>query len=366
MENLKVRETKLIVDLNAIKFNLEQIQAKLGNNTGIMPVIKANAYGVGVDRVLDVIKDLSIPMVAVAIVDEGIYLRNIGYKGNIFVLNQAYEDEISKIQEYNLTCGVSAVSFIDKLGESGEDVKVHIEIGTGMGRTGIRTSRTGEFISHIKKYPNIKVEGIYTHFSSSDSDEEYTKKQISSFQRAVDVATEMLGELPYIHSSNSAGILNFPEASYTLVRPGIMIYGYLPDESLKEKIELKPSCKLRSIISYKKTVKEGTSIGYNRTHITKRETVIATVPIGYADGVRRLLGNKGNVVIGGKLAPIIGNICMDSFMIDITDIENAEIGTEVFIWDNENIKLEEVATKCQTINYEILSSISARVKREYV
>ena len=363
---VKVRETKFIIDLNALKYNLEQIKSKLQEETEIMPVIKANAYGIGVDKVLEVIKELKINMVAVAIVDEGIYLRDIGFKGNIFVLNQPYEDEIEKIYEYNLTVGVSAFSFIDKLGEFGKDVSIHIEIGTGMGRTGINPNRTYEFINHIKKYNNIQVEGMYTHFSSSDSDEEYTRKQINSFNMAVEIGKQNLENLKYIHCSNSAGIVNFPEAGNTLVRPGIILYGYLPDSSLEGKIDVKPVAKLRSIVSYIKTVGEDTSIGYNRTYKTKKETVVATIPIGYADGIRRLLSNNGNVVINGKLVPIIGNICMDSFMVDVTDIPEVEIGTEVFLWDNQNITLEEIAKRCQTINYEILSTISERVVREYI
>jgi len=366
MDKLQIRKSELIIDLSAVKYNIKKIQERLQENANIMPVIKANAYGLGVKEVIKVIEDLNINIVAVAIVDEGIYLRDIGYNGEIFVLNQPYEEEIEKIKEYKLTVGVSAESFIEKLGESLKQIKVHIEIGTGMGRTGINPSRTKEFIEKIFKYKNIEIEGIYTHFSSSDIDYEYTKAQINSFNKAISLAKKLLKDIKYIHASNSAGIVNFEEAWYNLVRPGLIIYGYLPDENLIEKIDLKEACILKSIISYFKEVPENTSIGYGRSYITNRKTKIATIPIGYADGIKRSMSNKGNIVINNKLAPIIGKICMDSFMVDVTDIDDIKIGTDVYIWDNKNIKLEDVSKNCDTINYEILSTISDRVVRKYI
>lgn len=366
MEKIQARPTKLIVDLSAIEYNIEQIQKHIGDDTKIMPVIKANAYGLGIEQVIKVIEKMKIDIVAVAIVDEGIYLRQIGYTGEIFVLNQPFEDEIDTILEYNLTIGVSAKSFLEQLGRKEKNVKIHIEIGTGMGRTGIKACNTHTFIENVKKYSNIQVEGIYTHFSSSDSDEEYTKQQMKSFNEAIKVVKEELGDIKYIHASNSAATIKYNEPAYNLVRPGIILYGHLPEEELSHKIDLKKSTKLQSVVSYIKEVNEGISIGYNRSYITKRKTKIATIPIGYADGVRRHLSNNGNIVINNKLAPIIGKVCMDSLMIDITEIEDVKIGTKVYIWDNDKITLEDVANRCDTISYEILSTISPRVVREYV
>lgn len=210
------------------------------------------------------------------------------------------------------------------------------------------------------------MNGIYTHFSCSDSDFEYTKKQIYYFNKALETAKNELKDLKYIHCCNSAGILNFPEAHFNLVRPGIMVYGYLPNQKLKDKINLLPSLRLKSKISFLKETEIGVGISYNKTFVTSRKTIVATIPIGYADGIRRSMSNKGNVVIKGKLAPIIGIVCMDAFMVDVTDIEDVKIGDEVFIWENEKITVEDIAKIYDTINYEVIATISKRVIREYI
>jgi alanine racemase len=357
------RPTVMEVDLRAFEHNINKIREYVGKNIELMPVIKANAYGTYINKVNEVISKFNI--VAVATVDEAIELREQGYKNEIFVLNQAYKDEIEKIAKYNIAIGISSDSFLEILGNSNQKFNIHIEIGTGMGRTGINPNRTEEYIEKVKKYPNIKIEGIYTHLSSADIDKEYTEKQLMYFERAVKKAKEILDEIKYIHCNASNGILNFVENSYNLVRPGIIMYGYEPFEGAKEKIDLKPVCKLKSKITFLKEVEEGASIGYSRSYITKRKTKVATIPIGYADGFKRELSNKGYVLINGKKAPIIGSICMDGFMADVTDIE-ASIGDEVYIWDNENITLEEVASMAGTMNYEMMSTIMHRVPRIFI
>ena len=280
------------------------------------------------------------------------------------MLNQPYESEIPKILEYNIVVGISSKTFAAKLGAAGKPVTVHVEVGTGMGRTGVHPERIGEYINGLA--PNITVEGIYTHFSSPDIDDEYTKKQLHSFNEAVATAKQVLGDIKYIHAAASNALINYPEARFNLVRPGIIIYGYLGAEDTFEKIDLKPVAKLKAKITFLKTVPEGTSIGYGRSYITTKETKVATVPIGYADGFRRTFSNGWEVSIRGKMAPIIGKVCMDSFMVDVTDIDDVALGDDVIVWDNENIKLEDLANKCDTINYEILSTIGARVPRKFV
>ena len=310
---------------------------------------------------IDIIKEFDI--VAVAIVDEGVQLRKLGYENEIFILNQPYPNEIEKIINYNLVPGVSSLQFIEALGDTKEKVKIHLEIGTGMGRTGIKPDNVHKYACKIKEYKNIEIEGIYTHLSSPDYDEEYTKKQLNSFDRAVAFLKEEIGEIKYIHASASNAILNFKEAHYNLVRPGMILYGYESADDTLEKIDLRPVAKLKSKIILLKDVKAGTSIGYGRSFIVEKDTKIATIPIGYADGFRRMLSNKWHVFINGKKVPIVGKICMDGFMADVTELDDVKIGDEVIIWDNENIKLEEIAAECQTINYEIMATISARVPR---
>ena len=356
------RPAYLEIDLNNLKFNIEQIQKKVGENVKIMPVIKANGYGTHINKRLDILNNFDI--VAVANVDEGVYLRTIGYNKEIFVLNQPFESEIEKIIEYNIVAGISSYDFARKLAEAKKDVTVHVEIGTGMGRTGVHPYKIEDYLKSLAS--NIKVEGIYTHFSSADCDDEYTKKQLQSFKEAINKAKEILGEIKYIHSAASNAILNYPESHFNLVRPGIILYGYPGAEDTLEKIDLKPIAKLKAKISFLKTVEEGTSIGYGRSYITTRQTKVATIPIGYADGFRRDFSNGWEVLIKGKKAPIIGKVCMDSFMADVTQIENVEIGDEVIIWDNENITIEDLAKKCNTINYEILCTIGERVPRKFI
>ena len=329
----------------------------------MMPVIKANAYGTYINTRNDIINNFDI--VAVAVVDEAVALREQGFKKEIFVLNQPYKDEIDKIVKNNITIGVSSDSFLEEIGKRSKKIKIHIEIGTGMGRTGINPLRTKEYIEKIKKYSNIEIDGIYTHLSSADYDEEYTKKQLESFESSVKVAKEILGDIKCIHSSASNGILNFENKCCNLIRPGIILYGYEACNTTFDKIDLKPVCKLKSKITFLKEVSENTSIGYGRSFITKRKTKVATIPIGYADGLRRGLSNKGEVIIKGKKVPIIGSVCMDGFMADVTDLEDVCVGNDVYIWDNNIITLEEIAKSLDTINYEIMCTISNRVPRVF-
>lgn len=356
------RPTYLEINLNNFEYNIEQIKKIVGSNVDIMPVIKANGYGTYINKRLDIINKFNI--VAVATVDEGVSLRTLGYKKEIFILNQPFESEIEKIAEYNLVVGVSSYDFINKLSEINKQFTIHIEIGTGMGRTGIHPYRIEAFLEKISD--NIKVEGVYTHLSSADIDEEYTRHQLYSFNVAVNKVREKLGELKYIHAAASTALLNFPEAHFNLVRPGIIIYGYYNCEQDRDKINLKPVAVFKSKVTYLKEVEENTSIGYGRSFITDKKTKVATIPIGYADGFRRTFSNGWEVLINNKKVPIIGKICMDSFMADVTEIENIKIGDDVYIWDNENIKLEDLAKKCDTINYEILCTIGERVPRKFI
>lgn len=352
------RPTVMEVNLENFKYNIEQIK-KLANNTKLMPVIKANGYGTHINKNLEIIKEFDI--VAVAIVDEAIELRDLGYTGEIFVLNQPSIQEIDRIIDYKITVGICSLDFVRNVNKK---MKIHLEIETGMGRTGVSLEELENFILEVKKNENLEVEGIYSHLSSADFDEEYTQEQLYKFKEAKKIAEKSFKNIKYFHISASNGILKYKEGLYNLVRPGIIMYGYPSFDGAK--IDIKPIAKLKSKITFLKEVEEGTSISYSRKFITKRKTKVATIPIGYADGIRRILTNSGEVVIKGKKAPIIGSVCMDSFMVDVTDIPSVNIGEEVYIWDNKIITLEELAQKCGTINYEILATISDRVPRIFV
>lgn len=364
MECEITRPTVMEVDLDAFDNNVNQIRNYVGKDVEIMPVIKANAYGTYINKCIDKINEFNI--VAVATVDEGVSLRKNGYKNKIFVLNQAYKTEISKILEYDISIGLSSDEFLKALGNTRKEVDVQIEIGSGMGRTGIHPERAQEYIENVQKFSNINIEGIYTHLSSPDCDEEYTKEQLKSFNYAVDIAKNKIKNLKYIHAAASNALINFKDSLFNLVRPGLILYGYDSENGATKKLNLKPVCKLKSKVIFLKTVNKGTSIGYSRSFITNKESKIATIPIGYADGLRRNLSNNGVILINGKKAPIVGKICMDSFMADVTEIDNINVGDDIYIWDNENITLDEIAQKCDTINYEILSTISERVPRKFI
>ena len=355
------RQTVLEIDKNAF---LDNIEKYIGKNVKIMPVIKANAYGTYINKDIDLIKKFDI--VAVAIVQEAIELRKVGYKNDIFILNQPYKEDIDEIIKNNVTVGVSSIEFIDELAKQKNKIKVHLEIETGMGRTGININELDKFINHINNIKNICVSGVYTHLSSADSDIDYTNKQIKLFENSVKKIKKEFNDIEYVHCCASSGILNTNNKICNMVRPGILLYGYEPFKSANEKIQLKPVAKLVSEVSFLKDVKQGDSISYGRSFIAKDNMKIATVGIGYADGLRRELSNKGKVVINGKKASIVGRVCMDSIMVDVTDIKNVKIGDKVYIWDNEKITLDDVAKKCRTINYEILSTISDRVPRKFI
>ena len=355
------RPTLMEIDLNAFNHNINEIKKYIGPNKEIMPVIKANAYGTYINKRLDIINNFNI--IAVAITNEAIELRKLGYNKEIFILNQPYIDELPQIIKHNITIGLSDESFLTKILKINTPIKVHLEIETGMNRTGININNLESFITTIKQNKNIQVVGIYTHLSRADNDYEYTNNQLEIFKKALNIVKSNFNTIKYIHTSASNGLLNFKENFTNLVRPGIIMYGYPSFNEVKNLINLKPIAKLKSKITFIKEVPENTSIGYGRNYITNKPTKIATIPMGYADGLRRELSNKGKIIINNTIVPIIGNICMDSFMVDITNLENVKVGDDIYIWDNKLITLEELSNNCNTINYEIISTISSRVPR---
>lgn len=355
---IKHRETVLEINTNNFKYNIEQI--KRYSHKEIMPVIKANGYGTYINKDLELINDFNI--VAVAMVGEAVDLRNIGYKKDIFVLNQPYIEDIDDIIKYDIIVGLSSIEFINEIIKRNISIRCHLELETGMNRTGINIKDLPKYIELIKN-SNIKVEGLYTHFSSADNDIEYTNKQYNLFKEGYDLLKEHFN-FKYIHTSASNGLLNLKEDLTNIVRAGIIMYGYPSSNDTYTKIDLKPVAKLRSKINFIKEVEEGSSISYSRTFTSASKMTVATVGIGYADGIRRILSNKGKVIVNNHVCNIVGNICMDSFMIDVTNIQ-ASVGDTVWIWDNETITLEDIAKSSNTINYEILCNISDRVPREF-
>ena len=347
----------LEVDINKFNKNIDKIE----NYTKkiVIPILKANAYGTYINKRLDVLNRFDI--VGVSRVSEAIEIRNVGYNKEILVINPTTYDEIDNIIKYDITICISNKEFISELIKRKEKVKVQLEIETGMNRTGININDLDN-ICNIIKNTNIIVDGIYTHLSSADIDKEYTLIQLDKFKKSVNIAKKYFN-LKYIHSSSSSGLLNYDDKISNAVRPGLLIYGYKPfNENV---IDVEPICKLKSRVVFIKEVDKNTSIGYSRTFITNKKTKIATIQIGYADGLNRLLSNNGEVIINNTKCKIIGNICMDSIMADITGVD-VNIGDDVYIFDNDLITIDEIAKKCNTISYEILTNISNRVDRTFV
>lgn len=345
------------VSLDNLKYNINSIQKYIGNKK-MIPIIKAFGYGTYINKRLDILNMFDI--VGVALVSEGIYLRNIGYTKDILVINQPSIDEIDDIIKYNLVIGVSSIPFLERLISKKAFISIHIEIDSGMGRTGIRLNEIDDFKNILAK-SDLKIDGIYTHLSCADTDFEYTKKQFDIFNEAIRMFDY---DFKYIHACASNGIINYKDTPYNSVRPGIILYGYPASSDTLDKIDLKPICKLKSKVTFLKTVEKDTSISYGRKFITIKKTKIATIPIGYADGLDRNLFNKGFVVINKHKYPIIGTICMDSIMVMVDD--NVNIGDDVYIWDNDLIKVEDIASSLNTINYEVISRISDRVPRVFI
>ena len=373
-----MEENILEIKISDFIHNINEIKSKIPNKN-IIPVIKANGYGTGIAEYTGLNKilvDNDINIVAVAQSKEGVIIREKGVSTDILLLNEILLEEINNAVEYDLTVGVSELKTVKLLNECAKKnnkiCKIHIKVDTGMGRVGIKPDNIEDFCKRVITLNNIVIDGIYTHLSCADSEMEddiaYTNNQLNVFEKCVNILNDCDIYPKYIHANASAGIIKYNDERFNSIRPGIILYGYMPSKHISEinKLDLIPIAKLKSKIVFLKEAEEGAYIGYSRTFKLTKGSKIATICMGYADGLRRALSNKGEVIIKNKKAPIIGNICMDNFMVDVTDIPNVEIGDEVLIWDNEKIILDEIAKKCDTINYEILCGISERVKRKII
>ncbi len=364
------------INLDAIKNNITKIREKIGDKIKMICVVKADAYGHGAVEVAKTMAENGVDMFAVAFVDEAIELRKNGIEAPILILGYTPETRIGDVVDFDITQTVYTKEMADSLNEAaknkGKTAKVHIKVDTGMGRLGFRGS-DGDFedIKYISSLRNIELEGIFTHFSTADeADKAFTYEQAEKFKGVIE---RLKGENIYfevIHASNSAGIMEFDEFGFTAVRPGIIQYGLYPsDEVLKDNLEIVPAMSLKSHISFIKEVDSKTPIGYGRAYYTEEKSVIATVPVGYADGYLRSMKDGGRVIINGKFAYIVGRVCMDQFMVDVTDIPDVKIGDEVVLMgekDGLKITADDIADIMDTINYEVVCLVSRRVPRVYI
>ncbi len=363
------------VDLSAIRHNYQQIRKELPEEVKLMGIIKADAYGHGALPVARELVEMGADMFGVATIQEGISLRKNGIDTPILILGFTGEEDYPSLIEFDLMQTVYEVEMAKAIHAAavccGGTAKIHIKVDTGMGRLGFAADDLSvQQIRTLADLSFLRIEGIFTHFSKADdADESYTKEQLRQFQDFV-AKLKAAGISPReIHASNSAGILNYSEANFTMVRAGIILYGSYPsDFTDRTKIILKPALSICSRLIFIKEVPAGRAISYGGIYQTERTTRVGTVSIGYADGYLRLLSNQGRVLIRGQYAKVIGRVCMDQVMIDISDIPEARVGDEVVLFGEQGgraILIEEVAALSQTINYEVMCLIGKRVPREY-
>lgn len=351
------------INLDAIVNNVKNIKKLIGEKKELMAVVKGNAYGHDILEVSSVVLNNGATRLAVARLEEGIFLRKAGITIPILILGLTLKQQAELLVSYNITPTVCEYEMIEKLSESafkeGKIVKVHLKVDTGMGRIGICPNHVLNFIKKLKVLKNVQIEGIFTHFSVADeNDKTYTEKQFRKFMEVLTVLKKEGIRIPAKHVGNSATLLDLPHMWLDLVRPGISVYGLYPSREVQKTVKLIPAHSFKTRIVFLKELSTGESIGYGRTYTTKKKrTVVASLPVGYADGYNRLLSNQGEVLVRGRRFPVIGRVCMDQTMIDVTNLPQVEIGDEVVLWGRqgqEEITVEEIADKIGTINYEIV------------
>lgn len=372
------------VDLKAIAHNVCELRRVTSPRARLMAVVKANGYGHGAPEVAARALQSGADMLGVARLNEGIRLRKSGIDVPILVFG--YPNEIEKLIEFDLTQTVCSYNTAEILSQTavllGKRIKIHFKIDTGMGRVGLvvscqsscsgqRTTDNRQLTTEIEsaaRLPGVELEGIFTHFASSDSsDKSFAKRQFELF---TDFLDPLRVDIPVKHAANSGAIIDLPETHLDMVRAGISLYGLYPsDEVKKSRITLKPAMALKARIVQLKKVPADFSISYGMTYRTEKPTTIATVPIGYADGFSRLLSSRGVMLVRGIRAPIVGRVCMDMTMIDVGHIPDVRLEDEVVIFGRQGdsvIAVDEIASDLHTINYEVVSSITARVPRIYL
>ncbi|EGD46399.1 alanine racemase [Ruminiclostridium papyrosolvens DSM 2782] len=365
------------ISLDNIAHNIREIRRITGKNAEIMGVVKADAYGHGVMEVAKTLLENGASRFAVSMLDEAIQLRREGIEVPILILGYTDPRRANEIIENDVTQSVFshdlAQALSDEAVRQGKKVKIHIKIDTGMSRIGFLPGYSAvKNVVEISRLPNIIIEGLFTHFATADEkNREYTNTQ---FERFMSICCELqrIGiHIPVKHCANSAAIIEYPEMHLDMVRPGIILYGMYPSDDVnKAKIDLKPAMTLKANVIMVKEVEKNTSISYGRIFTTGRTSKIATIPIGYADGFNRMLSNKGKVLINGEFAPVVGRVCMDQCMVDITDIgSNVEVGDEVVLigaQGQNNITAEDVAQTIGMINYELVCIVGKRIPRAFV
>ena len=385
------RATFAEINLESFRHNLRSIKSFVGPAVRTMAIIKADAYGHGAIQCARAAIKENVEYIGVGIIQEGIELRESGVTSPILILGGIYPNEIEDLIKYNLSTSLSnaviANAISKQAANTNKSVSVHIKIDTGMGRLGVQPSSFQNLLSDVIACKNLKIEGFFTHLSSADEeDPEITHQQLSIFSKLLKESSETdfskiasIEEKILFHAANSAGLLRFPESRFNLVRPGISLFGSFPSHTISSLFDISvkkdSSAKLRPVMNWKTKIMQvqrlskGVPLSYGGRYITKKDgTLIATLPVGYADGLSRQLSNKMELLVRGTRVKQVGTICMDMCLIDVTRVPDIKMGEEVVIFgnqENSQIKVEELAAKVNTIPYEILCGVGKRVPRIY-
>lgn len=364
------------IDLKAIQSNISQVKSGLNKATKLMVIVKADAYGHGAVAVAKALENGIVDAYGVAIIEEAVELRNAGITKPILVLGYTPKEQFDLVISYDVMQTVyqydMAVDLAKEAVRQGKTAKIHIKLDTGMSRLGFNDSYdTIKTIKQIASLEGIYIEGLFSHFAKADeADKDNVKQQIRRFDEFDKLLRQEDIHIPTRHFSNSAGTIEFPEAEYDMVRCGIVTYGIYPSDDVNHNIlSLIPAMELKSHVVYIKEVQIGTGISYGSTFITNRKTKVATIPVGYADGYSRNLSNIGKVIIRSQYAPIIGRICMDYFMVDVTDIEGITQGDVVTLLGRDGDSLISVETLAQwshSFPYEMICTVGKRIPRVYL
>lgn len=377
-----VKRTWAEISLNAIEHNYNVIRNKVADDTKVCCVIKADGYGHGAVELSQVYEKLGADFFAVSNIDEGIEIRKSGSKLPIVILGYTPVSEAENLAEYDISQAVFSLEYAKELSEKcvEEDCicKMHIKVDSGMSRIGFmcqefpRDEYSIEEICEACCLPNLEVEGLFTHFCVSDEDaegREFTNKQYENFINVRDSLKKRGVDISVVHCSNSGAIEDYPETCCDMVRAGIILYGLAPSSKLADRLDLVPAMTLKTVVAFVKEVQKGATISYGRTFTADRKMKIATVPIGYADGFIRQNAKDGYMMVNGKKAKIVGRICMDQTMLDVTDIEDVKTGDEVVVFgtgENGEPTADSLAENTGTINYETVCLVGKRVPRIYI
>ncbi|MDZ5607686.1 alanine racemase [Bacillus pseudomycoides] len=369
------RDTVVEINLDAVKHNVREFKKRVNDkNIAMMAAVKANGYGHGAVEVAKAAIEAGVNQLAVAFVDEGIELREAGVIVPILVLGYTPVEAAKDAIEYDIMMTVYRIEDLKGINEIAKQLekkaRIQVKIDTGMSRIGLQEEEVIPFLEELKNMKYVEIEGMFTHYSTADEiDKTYTNMQTSLFEKAVNTAKEMGIHLPYIHSSNSAGSMEVSNTFQNMVRVGIGVYGMYPSREVDHTVvSLEPALSLKSKVAHIKHAKKDRGVSYGNTYVTTGEEWIATVPIGYADGYNRLLSNKGQALINGIRVPVLGRVCMDQLMLDVTKAMPVHVGDEVVFYGKqgeEEIPVEEIADMLGTINYEVTCMLDRRIPRVY-